>query len=141
MCDQDALGPALTDLDMGLDGVAAAAHVGGDIGRHMAHPRMEDEIASRTLKACGILRKARAETIVERQHIVFFRLAPPQFYHLGEALRLAGREIVNFGEIAIEMKQLPFVVLERGARRMIGDRLPALVPKAAMAEHFEILRR
>src|SRR5690349_7577703 len=39
------------------------------------------------------------------------------------------------------MEQLPFVVLERRARRMIGDSLPAAMPEAAMAVHLEILRR
>ena len=50
------------------------------------------------------------------------------------------REVIDFGKIAVEVKQLPFVVLERRARRMIGDRLPAVVPEPAMPEHLEILR-
>jgi hypothetical protein len=63
------------------------------------------------------------------------------FYHCREAIRFFGREIVDFRKILIELEQLPFVVLERRARRMIGDRLPAALPEAAMAEHLEILRR
>ena len=140
MRDQHALGIAL-DLDMGLDGVAAAAHVGRDVGRHMAHAGMEHEIVAGALEARGILRKARGEAVVERQHVVLLGLAPPYLDHLGQPLGLPCREIVDLGEIPVEMKQLPFVVLERRARRMKGDRLPAALPKAAMAEHLEILRR
>ena len=59
MRDQDALGAGIADLDMGLDGVAAAAHVGRDVGRHMPHAGMKDEMVARALEARGVLRKAR----------------------------------------------------------------------------------
>ena len=140
MRDQHALGAAV-DLDMRLDGVAAAAHIGRDVGRHMAHAGMEGELMARAVEARGVLGKARPEAIVERQHVVLLGLAPPQLDHLGEPLRLLFGEIIGLGEIAVEMEQLPFVVLERRAGRMEGDRLPAAVPEAAMAEHLEILRR
>ena len=78
MRDQHALGARLADLDMGLDGVAAAAHVGRDVGRHVAHAGMEDEIVARALEARGVLGKARPEAVVERQHVVLLGLAPPQ---------------------------------------------------------------
>src|ERR1700692_3727993 len=141
MRDQDALGAGVTDLDMGLDGVAAAAHIGGNVGRHMAHAGVKDEMVARALKPRSVLRKARREAIVERQHMVSLGLAPPQFCYFGEAVGVLRREIVDFGKIHIEMKQLPFVVLKRRARWVKGDRLPSPVPKAAMSEHFEILRR
>ena len=141
MRDQDALGATLADLDMGFDGVAAAAHVGRDVGRHVPHAGVKDKMAARALEARGVLGKARPEPVVERQHVVLLGLAPPHLYQFRQPLRLARGEIVDFGKIPFEMKQLPFVVLERRARRMIGDRLPAAVPEAAMAEHLEILRR
>jgi hypothetical protein len=103
MGDQHAL-RALTDLDKGLDGVAAAAHIGRDVGRHVAHAGMEGEAAALAVEACGVLGKARPKTIVERQHIVLLGLRPPQFDHLGEALRFFLREVVHFGEIAVEME-------------------------------------
>jgi hypothetical protein len=140
MCDQDALCTSLIDLDMGFDGVAAAPDVGRDIGRHMAHAGVKGEMVTRTMETGGVFRKTRAEPIVERQHLMPFRLAPPGLDHGGEALRLLRSKIVHLGEIAIEMEELPFVVLERRAGRVIGDRFPALMPEAAMAEHLEILR-
>src|SRR6202020_2611792 len=51
MRDQNAFGAGHADFDMGLDGVAAAAHVGGDVGRHVTHAGMEDKIVSRALAA------------------------------------------------------------------------------------------
>src|SRR5665213_2834681 len=141
MGNQHALRATIADLDMRLDGVAAAAHIRRDIRWHMSHPGVEHEIAARALEARGVLRKARPEAIVERQHIVLLGLAPPYFYQFRQPLRLARGEIVDFGKILVEMKQLPFVVLERRARWMIGNRLPAAVPEPAMAEHLEILRR
>ena len=58
----------------------------------------------------------------------------------GIVIFASSREVVDFGEIAIEMEQLPFVVLERRTGGMERHRLPAAVPDAAMAEHLEILR-
>ena len=141
MRDQHPLRAALGDLDIGLDGVAAAAHIRRHVRRHMAHAGMEHKSGSRALKARGVLRKARAEAIVERQHLVLLGLAPPCLDHFRQTIGLAVGEIVDFGEIPVEVEQLPFVVLERRSRRMIGYRLPAVAPEAAMPEHLEILRR
>src|SRR5437762_12954702 len=135
MCDQDALGAGLADLDMRLDRVAAAAHIGRDIGRHMAHAGVKGETLARAMEARRVLREARAEAVVEWQHLMLLRLLPPAADHVGEALGLLACEIVSLREILREMKQFPFVVLERRARRMIGDRLPAAMPEAAMTEH------
>ena len=77
MRDQDALGAGVADFDMGLDAVAAAAHVGGDIGRHVTHAGVKDEMVARSLEPRGVLRKARGEAVVERQHMVPLGLAPP----------------------------------------------------------------
>ena len=92
------------------------------------------------MEARGILRKARAEAVVERQHIVLLGLAPPQLDHRLKPLGMISCKIVRFRKILRQVKQLPFVVLERRARRMEGDRLPAVLPDPAMPEHFEILR-
>ena len=140
MRDQHALGAGAVDLDMGLDGVAAAAHIGRYVGRHVPHAGVKHEIVARALKPGGVVGKARREAVVERQHIVLLRLAPPQLDHFGQALRLLRGEVIDLGEIAVEVKQLPCVVLERRARRVIGDRLPAVMPEPAMPEHLEILR-
>jgi hypothetical protein len=97
-------------------------------------------MVTRAMEARGVFGKARPKAIVERQHLMLLGFAPPCLDHCGKPLRLLRREIVYLREIAIEVEQFPFVVLERGARRMIGDRLEARVPEAAMAEHLEILR-
>ncbi len=140
MRDQDALGALRSDLDMGLDQVVAAAHVGCDVGRHMAHAGVKHEARARAVEACGVLGETRAEAVIERQHLMRLRLLPPQLDQRREPLRLGGGEIMRLGEILGEMKQLPFVAVERRARGMKGDRLPAVVPEAAMPEHLEILR-
>ncbi len=93
------------------------------------------------MEARRVLREARAEAVIERQHLMLLCLLPPAADHIGKAHGLLACEIVSLREILREMKQFPFVVLERRARRMIGDRLPAAMPEAAMAEHLEILRR
>ena len=60
MRDQHALDARLVDLDMCLDGVAAAAHVGRDVGQHVTHAGVKDKVVPRALESRGILRKARA---------------------------------------------------------------------------------
>ena len=141
MGDQHALGTVITDLDMGFDSVAAAADIGRDVGRHVAHAGVKGELVAGAVEARGVFRKARAEPVVERQHIVLLGLAPPQFYHFGQTLRLLRRQIVGFRKILRQVKQLPLVVLERCARGMEGNRLPAVLPDPAMPEHFKVLRR
>src|ERR1700722_11032998 len=112
MRDQDAVCTRAVDLDMGLDGITAAAHVRCDVGRHMTHAGMKDKIVARALESRSVLRKTNPETVVERQHVVLFGLAPPQFYQFGQTLRLFRREVIGLGKIPVEMKQLPLVVLE-----------------------------
>src|SRR6267142_4248713 len=141
MRNQYALGAATVDLDMRLDGVAPAAHVGRDVGRHMPHAGMEGELVARAVEPRGVFRKARPKTVVKRQYVVFFGLAPPQLDHVGQPRRLLRREIVDLGKIAVEMEQLPLVVLERRPWGMKGHRLPAVLPDAAMSEHLKVLRR
>src|SRR5712691_4004091 len=70
MGDQHALGTIVTDLDMRFDGVTAAADIGRDIGRYMPHAGMKGELVACTMESRRVLRKARAEAVVERQHIV-----------------------------------------------------------------------
>ena len=104
MSDQHALDVGIVDLDVRLDGVAAAAHIGSDVGGNVAHAGVKHEILARSVKARGVLGEARAEAIVERQHVVRFRLVPPQLDEFGEAFGLFCCEIVDLGEIAVEME-------------------------------------
>ena len=45
--------------------------------RHVPHAGVKGEMISRALEPRGVLGKARTETVVERQYIVLFGLAPP----------------------------------------------------------------
>ena len=140
MGDQDALCATVGNLHMGLDDVAAAADIGRDIGRHVPHAGVKGELAARAVKTRGVFRKARAEAVVERQHVVLLGLAPPQLDHCIQPLGLLFREILRLRKVLREMKQLPFVVLERRAR---GMERTAFQPsrRARDGQTFEILRR
>ena len=100
---------------MGFNGVTAAAHIGRDVGRHVAHAGVKGEFVARAMESRRVFRKAWTEAVVERQHIVLLGLAPPPFDHRLETFGLLRREIVGFRKIPVEMKQLPFVALERRA--------------------------
>ena len=81
----------------------------------MAHAGVKGELVAGAVESRGVFGKSRPEAVVERQHVVLLGLAPPQLDHRGQALRLLFREIVDFRKVLVEMKQLPFVVLERRA--------------------------
>ncbi len=51
------------------------------------------------------------------------------------------RHVLGLGEVLVQMVEFPDVALEGLAWRMVGDRLPAALPQAAVAEHLEVLRR
>ena len=90
--DQHALGAAPSISRIGLDRVGAAAHVGRDVGRHVAHAGMEDELAcAAPWKRAGVVGEARREAVVERQHLVRLGLAPPFVDHRLQPLGLASR--------------------------------------------------
>ncbi len=92
------------------------------------------------MEASGILREARPEAIVEGQHVVALGQLPPELDHLLQAVGLGGSEVVGLVEVRVEMVELPPVGIERRARRVIGDGLPALVPQSTVPELLEILR-
>src|SRR6516162_6437824 len=84
MRDQHALGPIFAELDMGLDGVTTASHIRCGVGRHVPPLGVEGEMVASAVEAGSILCKARPEAIVERQHLMLFRLAPPHLDHVGK---------------------------------------------------------
>src|SRR6516164_6706567 len=88
----------------------------------------------------GVLRETRPEAIVEGQHVVALCELPPELDHRGEALRLHRREVVCLVEVLVELVELPFVRVERRARRMVGNGLPALVPQPAVPKLLKVLR-
>ena len=85
--------------------------------------------------------------VVQRQHVVLGRLEQEQPLQLVQLLGLLGGEVVGLGPV-VRAVELPDVVVEgrQLARRSpraccAGDRGPALVVDAAVAEHLEVLRR
>ena len=66
-------------------------------------------------------------------------LLPPKLDEGLKLLRMLLGQIVRLREILLKIEELPFVVFVTRADRMMGDRLPTLVPKATVPEHLEIL--
>src|SRR6202008_796280 len=79
----------------------------------------------------------------ERQDVVGLRLPEPEVYELGDLLGMLLGEVARLLGVLVGVEELPAVVLEvadPGERAVLGDRLPALVPDAARAEHLVVLR-
>src|SRR5712691_5751553 len=124
MRDQDALGAGLADLDLRLDRVAAAAYIWCDIGRHMAHAGVKGETLARAMEARRVLREARAEAVIERQHLMLLRLLPPAADHIGKAHGLLACEIVSLREILREMIAVGTLIAERPPHRTVQAAFP-----------------
>ena len=77
--------------------------------------------------------------VIEGQDAVAFRLRPPQIDHRTEPFRLDGRQVVGFGDVGVEVEQLPGLLVVVGARLVAGDCLPAVGPDGPVAEHLEVL--
>ena len=116
------------DVNVGLDQIAAAADIGCDIRRQVPHSGMEHVALAGAVKAVGILDEALTKAVVERQHMVFLCLLPPELHQCCKLFRLLGCEVIRFREVLVEMEQLPFVILVGCARGMKCDGLPACVP-------------
>ena len=86
--------------------------------------------------------------VVDRQHVVLGGLDEPEPLQLGQHLGLLGREVVGLAVVAAAVVELPDVVVERRQlaadhdprRLVLGDRAPAPVVDAAVAEHLEVLQ-
>ena len=101
------------------------------------------------LTSCG--RPARSAlnrsnaAVVEREDVVLRRLDQEQPLQLRELLGLLLREVVRLRPV-VRAVELPDVLVERRPlgryprRAVAGDRGPALVVDAAVAEHLEVLR-
>ena len=110
MGDQDAM-VARLHRHIGFDQIAATAHVRRDLRRNVADTLVKHELPA-VMAARRVFGKARAEPIVQRQHLVGFRLLPPLGDHRLQSLRLLLREIIGLGEVAIEMIELPCIGFE-----------------------------
>src|SRR5205085_569693 len=109
------------------------ADVRRDVSGDVTDALVEHEPTA-AVRSTGVLGEARTEPVVERQDFVGFGLTPPLRDHLPQPLRLVGSEIDGLGEVAIQTVELPSVLLEVRARRVVGDRLPAVTPQAPVAE-------
>jgi hypothetical protein len=91
--------------------------------------------------------EALADPVVKRQHVVLGRLDQPEALELMQLVGMLGRQVPGLAPVAGGVVQLPAVVVERGCllpdqdpRGLVpGDRGPALVVDAAVAEHLEVL--
>ena len=75
------------------------------------------------------------------RHLIRLGLGPPQPDQLGQPVRIGLGQVVALGEVRLEVVQLPSVVVEGGAGRVVGHRLPAGAPDRPVAEHLEVLHR
>jgi len=90
---------------------------------------------------------ALGEPVIERQDVVLHGFNQPELLQLVQHVGLFLRQISRLAPILRRVVQLPHVVVERdrldlsGFPRspMLGDRRPALVIDAAVAEHLEVL--
>ena len=136
--DEHAFGPGGGNVNLGGDGIRAVADV--RCGRAGDSPGAGPQLPMRPRgNAVGIGADEAVHGVVHRQHLVGARLGEPAADHLGQLLGLFRAEVVQFVEVFVQVVELPLVGIEGGAGLMPGDRLPASVPDAAMAEHLEIL--
>ena len=84
--------------------------------------------------------------VVQRQDVVAGRLDQPLPLQLGQLVGHLRGQVVRLGPVGIGVVQLPDVVIEGGRFRrqlprdgVAGDRRPAVVVDAAVAEHLEVL--
>ena len=91
--------------------------------------------------AVGVRADEPGKGVVQRQHLVSARLGEPTADHLGELFGLLSAQVVQFIEVLVQVVELPLVGIESGARAVPGDRLPAVVPDSAVAQHLEVLAR
>ena len=77
--------------------------------------------------------------IVQRQNVVATGLDPPSVDQLAQFLWFRLCEVVDLGEVRVDLVELPLIVRPIGSASVSGDRLPAIRPDPAMAEHFKVL--
>src|SRR5487761_1899291 len=78
-------------------------------------------------------------SVVEGQHSVLLRLAPPEIDHFGESVRMSRRQITALRRVLRHVVELPVVIFERGSGDVPGHRLPALVINRPMSPHLKVL--
>jgi hypothetical protein len=83
MRDQDTFA-RIADVNVGLDQIAAAAHVGCHLGRQVPHPCMEHVTFARSVEAAGIDDEALAKAVIKRQYMMLPYLLPPKIHQRSE---------------------------------------------------------
>ena len=140
MGDQHALPGGIGQGDVGLDQVAAAAHVGRHVGGQVAHAGLQHGTVARALYPVGVVGKAGGIAVVQRQHLAALGLLPPGVDQCPRPFGLGGGQVVALGKVGCQGVQLPDVGIERLAGWVVGHRLPAALPEPAVAEHLENLQ-
>src|SRR5215468_6796625 len=80
--------------------------------------------------------------VVERQHQVLVRLLEPRPDKRLQFVGILLSQVLRLGAIYIDMVELPCVFVEMAFAaqwRMEGNRLPAILPKTASAQHGKVL--
>ena len=78
--------------------------------------------------------------IVQGEDAVALGLLPPEVDHPGQALGFCVGQIVQLGDVLVEVIDLPGLGVVVRAWLVKGDRFPALVPDGSIADHLEVLR-
>src|SRR3546814_11400992 len=77
--------------------------------------------------------------VVEGQDAVALRLLPPEGHELGELVGVLLGQVVALAEVLVEVEQTPVVVVVWVARLVVGRRLPAVRPDAALTHLLAVL--
>ncbi len=112
------------------------------VGDDVAERRTVDEARAggRHARPHGGAEELRGVAVVERQDAMPLGLLPPEVGERRQLPRVGRRQVLVLREILGEPVELPAVLVERRAGRVMGHRLPAVRNDAAVAEHLEVLR-
>ena len=78
-------------------------------------------------------------SIVQRQNVEVLCLIPPKLQQLLQLVRLYCRQIIDLGEVIIELIELPDVTLKVIALGVMRHGLPSTTPNRAIAEKLKNL--
>ena len=125
---------------MGGDRVAAAAQVGRDVGRQVAHPRPEREVRARAVNRSAFSAKRSPNRSSSGRTWLARASSHQSRWSSASSVGFGRGAVVGLAEVVDQVVQLPHVVVERRAGR--GRRRPSIRrARSAVAEHLEVLRR
>ena len=123
---------------MGVDPVGPVADVGGRRLRDAPAAGLEHP-APAGRHAVRVGADEAVQGVVQGQDVAGPGFGEPARDHRLQARRLLPGQVVHLVEVLVQVVKLPRVVGEVGPGLVPGHRLPALMPEAPVAEHFEVL--